>query len=182
MRFVDTATLALAAGSTVSAGVVKPRAAAIDQLVGYGAGTTGGGSGSGTTVTSCSALTTAAKAGGVIKISGTLSGCGIVKLVSNTSVLGVGSTAAITGGGFQIRQASNVIIRNIKFHDAPEGKDQIDIDESTKIWIDHNDFSSDGITGDKDYYDGLLDAKHGADSITISWNKFHDHVRCPISR
>ena len=179
MRFIDTATLALAAGSTASASTLKPRAAAVDQLVGYAAGTTGGGSGSGTTVTSCSALTTAAKAGGVIKISGNLSGCGIIKLVSNTSVLGVGSNSGITGGGFQIRKVSNVIVRNLKFHDAPDGKDQIDIDASTKVWIDHNDFSSDGITGDKDKYDGLVDVKHGADSITISWNKFHDHVCLP---
>jgi pectate lyase len=177
MRFIDTATLALAMGSTASASTLKPRAAAIDQLVGYGAGTTGGGSGSGTTVTTCAALTAAAKKGGVIKISGTLDGCGIVKLVANTSLLGVGSGASITNGGLQIRKVSNVIVRNIKFHLAPEGKDQIDIDASTKIWIDHNDFSSAGITGDKDQYDGLLDAKHGADSITVSWNKFHDHVR-----
>ncbi|KAJ4305440.1 hypothetical protein N0V90_000971 [Kalmusia sp. IMI 367209] len=180
MRFIDTAALALAAGSTASGSVLKPRAASINELTGYAAGTTGGGSGSGTTVTSCSALTTAAKAGGVIKISGTLDGCGIVKLVSNTSVLGVGSNAAITNGGFQIRKVSNVIVRNIKFHLAPEGKDQIDIDESTKVWIDHNDFSSNGLTGDKDQYDGLVDVKHAADSITVSWNKFHDHWKASL--
>lgn len=68
-----------------------PRAAPVDALVGYGASATGGGSGSGTTVTSCSAFTTAAKAGGVIKISGVLDGCGIVDLVSDTSVIGVGA-------------------------------------------------------------------------------------------
>jgi pectate lyase len=56
--------------------------------------------------------------------------------------------------------------------------DSLDIDESTRVWVDHNDFSSVGITGDKDTYDGLLDAKHGADSLTFSWNKFHDHVSC----
>jgi len=149
MRLLDTATLALAVGSTAHGSVLKPRAASVNELVGYAAGTTGGGSGTGTTVTSCSALTAAAKNGGVIKISGTLSGCGIVKLVSNTSILGVGSNAVITGGGFQIRKVSNVIVRNIKFYLAPEGKDQIDIDESTKVWIDHNDFSSAGLTGDK---------------------------------
>lgn len=55
-------------------------------------------------------------------------------------------------------------------------EDLVDIDESTRVWVDHNDFSSVGITGDKDTYDGLLDAKHGADSLTFSWNKFHDHV------
>lgn len=51
---------------------------------------------------------------------------------------------------------------------SPEGADLIDIEESTKIWIDHNEFSNDGIVGDKDYYDGLLDIKRAADQVTIS--------------
>lgn len=59
---------------------------------------------------------------------------------------------------------------------AATADDSADIDESTRVWVDHNDFSSVGLTGDKDTYDGLLDAKHGADSLTFSWNKFHDHV------
>lgn len=70
------------------------------------------------------------------------------------------------------------IVRNIKLHLPPEGKDLIDIDASTKIWIDHCDLSSAGLAGvDKDTYDGMLDAKHGSDYLTFSWNKFHDHVR-----
>ncbi|MCE7082725.1 hypothetical protein [Streptomyces sp. ST2-7A] len=28
---------------------------------------------------------------------------------------------------------------------------------------------------DKDYYDGLVDAKRGAEYVTVSWNHFHDH-------
>lgn len=70
-------------------------AAPVNQLVGFGAGTTGGGSGSGTTVTSCSALTTAVKNGGVIRISGTLSGCGDVRLVSGTTLVGVGGSSGM---------------------------------------------------------------------------------------
>lgn len=180
MHFSNIAVAALTAASTYASPIEK-RAAKVDELVGFAASTTGGGSGAGTTVTSCSALTTAAKAGGVIKISGTLTGCGIVKLVSDTSVLGVGSNAGLTDGGFQIRKVSNVIVRNLKLYRAPEGKDLIDIDASTKIWVDHNDFSSVGVSGDKDFYDGLLDAKHGSDQLTFSWNKFHDHVRHTIS-
>ncbi|KAL6710173.1 hypothetical protein ACN47E_009964 [Coniothyrium glycines] len=176
MRFFEIATAALTAASTAVAAPLEKRAAKVDELVGFAAGTTGGGSGAGTTVASCAELTAAAKKGGVIKVKGTLTGCGIVKLaVSNTSVLGVGSNAGLTDGGLQIRGVSNIIVRNLKFYRAPEGKDLIDIDESTKVWIDHNDFSSVGVTGDKDKYDGLLDAKHGADSLTFSWNKFHDH-------
>jgi pectate lyase len=175
MRLSSIAVAALSALPTHAAPVEK-RAAKVDELVGFAAGTTGGGSGAGTTVTSCSALTTAAKAGGVIKISGNLSGCGIIKLVSNTSVLGVGSNSGLTDGGFQVRKVSNIIVRNLKLYRAPEGKDLIDIDASAKVWVDHCDLSSVGLTGDKDTYDGLLDAKHGSDQLTFSWNKFHDHV------
>ncbi|OSS45165.1 hypothetical protein B5807_09140 [Epicoccum nigrum] len=141
MRFFELAT-ALAAAGTVSAAPMEKRAAAVNELVGFAAGTTGGGSGAGTTVSDCAGLTAAAKNGGVIKIKGTLTGCGIVKIVSNTSVLGVGSSAGLTDGGFQVRKADNVIIRNLKLYRAPKGKDLIDIDASTRVWVDHNDFSS----------------------------------------
>jgi pectate lyase len=103
MHFSNIAVAALSA-SIASASPVEKRAAKVDELVGFAAGTTGGGSGAGTTVTSCAALTTAAKAGGVIKVSGNLSGCGIIKLVGNTSVLGVGSNSGLTDGGFQVRK------------------------------------------------------------------------------
>ncbi|KAI8942350.1 hypothetical protein NX059_000426 [Plenodomus lindquistii] len=175
MHFLQIATAALTAASTAYGAPLEKRAAKVDELVGFAAGTTGGGSGAGTTVASCSELTAAAKAGGVIKVKGTLTGCGIIKLTSNTSILGVGSNAGLTDGGLQVRGVSNIIIRNMKFYRAPKGKDLVDIDESTKVWVDHNDFSSVGLTGDKDTYDGLLDAKHGADQLTFSWNKFHDH-------
>ncbi|KAF1959509.1 pectin lyase-like protein [Byssothecium circinans] len=182
MRFTPIAAAALTATSTVYASPLHARAAAVDELVGYAEGTTGGGSaGNGTTVTSCEQLTTAAKTGGVIKVKGTLKGCGIVKLTSNTSVLGVGSDAVIEDGGFQIRKAENVIIRNIKFHLPPTGKDLVDIDASTKVWVDHCDFSSAGLTGSKDTYDGALDAKHGSDLLTFSWNKFHDHWKVALA-
>ncbi|KAL2204923.1 pectin lyase-like protein [Sarocladium strictum] len=149
--------------------------ASVDQLVGFGAGTTGGGSGAGTTVTSCSALQTAIAKGGVINISGTLSGCGSMRLVSGTTIKGVGSNSGLVGSGFRLVKISNVIIRNLKMRQSPAGADLIDIEESTRIWVDHNELSNDGITGDKDYYDGLLDIKRAADQITVSWNTFSDH-------
>ncbi|KAF1999308.1 polysaccharide lyase family 1 protein [Amniculicola lignicola CBS 123094] len=175
MHLLTSFAVALAAGSTALAAPLERRAAKVNELVGYAAGTTGGGSGTGTTVTTCAALTAAAKVGGVIKINGVLAGCGIIKVISNTSILGVGAASGLTGSGFQVRLATNVIIRNLKLSVAPEGKDLIDIDESTKVWIDHMDLASVGLTGDKDTYDGLLDAKHGSDFLTFSWIKFHDH-------
>lgn len=63
----------------------------VDALVGYGVGTTGGGSGTGTTVTSCSELEAAIANAGVITISGVLDGCGVLDLLSDTTVIGSGS-------------------------------------------------------------------------------------------
>ncbi|KFA60376.1 hypothetical protein S40285_08850 [Stachybotrys chlorohalonatus IBT 40285] len=150
------------------------------QLVGFGVGTTGGGSGAGTTVTSCSALTSAASAGGVIRISGQLSGCGVITVRSGTSFLGVGSNSGLTGGSFRLNGVTNVIFRNLALTRAPEGRDLIDIENSTYIWIDHCDLSAAGIVGDKDFYDGLADAKRESDFITISWTKFRDHWKASL--
>ena len=47
-----------------------------------------------------------------------------------------------------------MIFQNLKLGPAPAKGDVIAIDESTKIWIDHNDFKSVGIVGGKDDYDG----------------------------
>lgn len=66
-------------------------AAPVDALVGYGAGVTGGGSGSGTTVASCAELTTAIEGGGVITIDGILTDCGLFDVPSDTTVIGVGA-------------------------------------------------------------------------------------------
>ncbi|KAF3920779.1 hypothetical protein ABW20_dc0105051 [Dactylellina cionopaga] len=121
--------------------------APVNQLVGYAAGVTGGGSGSGVTVTSCSALSAAALNGGVIKVSGLLSGCGVVDLKSGTSLLGVGSGSGIVDGGIRIKDASNVIVRNLKFSPAAKG-DAVSLDGATSVWIDHNDFYSKGLFHD----------------------------------
>ncbi|KAF2708105.1 polysaccharide lyase family 1 protein [Pleomassaria siparia CBS 279.74] len=181
MHFLTNVAVALTAAASTYAAPMEKRAAAVDELVGYAAGTTGGGSGAGTTVTTCAALAAAAKVGGVIKIDGLLDGCDIIQVkTGNTSILGVGANSGLTNGGFQIRKVDNVIIRNLVLKVAPKGKDLIDIDASTRVWVDHCDFASVGITGDKDTYDGLLDAKHGSDSLTFSWNKFHDHWKASL--
>ncbi|RSL69971.1 hypothetical protein CEP54_001949 [Fusarium duplospermum] len=154
-------------------------AAAVDELVGYGDGTTGG-SGEGVTVTSCADLTSAVANGGVIKIDGQLSGCDIIRLEGDTTILGVGSGSGLVGGGFRMKDVSNVILRNLKMSNPPEGKDLIDIESSTYVWVDHCDLSAEGITGDKDHFDGLCDAKRGSDFITISWTKFSDHWKASL--
>jgi pectate lyase len=67
--------------------------APVDGLVGYGAGTTGGGGASGTTVSTCDALKSAVSKGGVIKVDGMLNGCGVVDVKGSTSIIGIGSNS-----------------------------------------------------------------------------------------
>lgn len=89
------------------------------------------------------------------------------------------SFTGLTDGGFRLKKISNVILRNLKFHNPPKGADLVALDVATKVWVDHCDFSTVGLTGDKDYYDGLLDITHASDYVTVSWSKFHDHVCIP---
>lgn len=138
-------------------------------LVGWatqGGGTSGGGSASPTTVTSASALTSALAAGGsaVIRVSGTISCSGMLKVASNKTILG-NSGATIAGCGLNISEASNVIVRNLNFRDWND--DGINVQYSTRVWIDHNTFSNG--------YDGAVDVKRGSDYVTISWNKVTSH-------
>jgi pectate lyase len=170
--------------STASAASLQPAAAPADPLVGYGAGTTGGAGGPTTTVTTLAALTTAVSGSTakIVKISGTISGSGDVKVGSNTTIMGVGSTATLNGIGLVMTSVTNVIIRNmtIRFVTASSGNgDAIHIQKATKLWIDHNNLYSDETHG-KDYYDGLLDISHAGDYITVSWNRFHDHYKASL--
>nr|WP_311132466.1 right-handed parallel beta-helix repeat-containing protein [Nonomuraea gerenzanensis] len=131
-----------------------------------GGGTTGGGSAATTTVSSASALTSALSSGSaaVIRVSGTISCSGMLRVASNKTVIG-NSGATISGCGFNVSQASNVIIRNLTFRNW--GDDGINVQYSTRVYIDHNTFSNGG--------DGALDIKRSSDYITVSWNRFFDH-------
>lgn len=51
--------------------------------------------------------------------------------------------------------------------------------QTTNVWIDHCELYSD-LDHDKDYYDGLIDASHAADFITISYTYFHDHFKTSL--
>lgn len=96
-----------------------------------------------------------------------------VPVGSNKSILGASSAALISGKGFYIYQKKNIIIRGLRFCCAVID-DEVGINESTNIWIDHNEFYSD-IDHHEDYYDGLVDIVKASDFITISYNQFHDH-------
>lgn len=164
---------------------IAEAAAPIDQLVGYGAGTTGGAGGTTTTVSSLSALTSAVSGSAkkIVRVSGTITGNTNVKVGSNTTIIGVGSSASLVGISLNMNSVSNVIIRNLKISKVLASSttgDAVHIEsESTKIWVDHCDLSSD-LSHGKDYYDGLLDITHGCDYITVSWNRFHDHYKVSL--
>jgi len=152
------------AGATVG---VQPATAAPFDLVGWGAGTTGGGNATPTTVTTASAFINAAKStsAAVIRVSGTISLSSMTKVAANKTIIGVGSGATITGSGLNISQVSNVIVRNLNFRDWND--DAINVQYSTRVWLDHNSFSNG--------YDGALDIKRASDYVTVSWNKFSSH-------
>ncbi|KAL1675868.1 polysaccharide lyase family 1 protein [Schizophyllum commune] len=143
-------------------------------------GVTGGAGGITTTVSSSAAFKTAISQDEptVVYLAGPLELDDRLEVTSDTSIIGVGSDAVITGGGLRIEDASNVIVQNLVINKVV-GDDAIGIQESTNVWIDHNEFFSDTDHG-FDYYDGLLDITHGCDFITLSYNYFHDHYKCSL--
>jgi pectate lyase len=144
--------------------------AAVTDLVGWATqngGTTGGGSAATTTVTSASALTTAVGscAAAVIRVSGTISCSGMLRVRSNKTIIG-NAGATIAGCGLNVNGDRNVIIRNITFRDWND--DAVNVQTSaTNIWIDHNTFSHG--------HDGAVDIKRGSDFVTVSWNRVYNH-------
>jgi pectate lyase len=77
-----------------------------------------------------------------------------------------------------IRDYSNVIIRNLRIHEVFYPNDGITIDHCHHVWIDHCElFSKIGSGIGVDTYDGLLDIKKGSHNVTVSWCYFHDHMK-----
>jgi pectate lyase len=125
----------------------------------------------------------------------------VIPVGSNTSLIGVGSSALIKNGGLMIKNAENVLIRNITFEDAydyfpawdPKDNangewnseyDNVTIYSSRRVWIDHCTFS-DGARPDKinrtllgrpmQFHDGLADIVRGSDLVTVSYSHFRNH-------
>ena len=164
-------------------------AAAVDgfaSIAGYGQATTTGGAGGPTvTVTTAAAFVDYIARPGpyTVQVSGTITlstgaNDGMYQVASDKTIIGLGATAAVVGGGLNIglpvssattppaNAVHNVIVRNLRFSGAPD--DLINVQMfSHHVWIDHNDFSD----GD----DGAVDIKRGSDLVTVSWNRFHDH-------
>jgi pectate lyase len=114
----------------------------------------------------------------IVQISGTISGSGpMLRVGSNKTIIGLGSSAGISGFGFNVSSDvscyngsvqtgdSNIIIRNLTFSNAAD--DSINVEcFSRNVWIDHNTFNSAS--------DGSVDIKRGSDWVTVSWNHFNN--------
>ena len=111
----------------------------------------------------------------IIRVSGRIQISDMLTVVANKSILGIGATAELTGGGLQLgtttRPGNNVIIRNIKFSNASD--DSISVtNRAHHVWIDHCEFTNG--------FDGLVDIKRESDFVTVSWNKFYNHVKTSL--
>ncbi|MFB4271202.1 polysaccharide lyase family 1 protein [Nonomuraea sp. GTA35] len=188
LTFAPTSTAAAvetAPTSTAAAVETAPTGFAAVNALGQN-GTTGGAGGPTVTVTTAAQfLDYIARPGPyVIQVSGTItlptgSSDGMHDVTSDKTIIGLGSTARLVGGGLNIglpvdddvtsppaNAVHNVIIRNLSLSGATD--DLINVQMfSHHIWIDHNDLSN----GD----DGAVDIKRGSDYVTVSWNRFHDH-------
>ncbi|MEV6492281.1 family 16 glycoside hydrolase [Actinoplanes sp. NPDC051633] len=146
-------------------------------------GTTGGAGGPAVAVDTAAELIAAIGAAGplTVCVTGTIVlPAGMYDVTSDKSIVGVGATAGISGGGFNIglpvsavttppaNAVHNVIIQNLSFRDASD--DSINVQMfSHHVWIDHNDLA--------EGYDGLIDIKRGSSYATVSWNRTHDHTK-----
>ena len=125
----------------------------------------------------------------------------VVRVPSNTSIIGIGSDAAVVNGMLLLSKVDNIIIRNIRFSDAydyfpawdPKDNasgewnseyDNVSLRGATHVWIDHCTFD-DGARPDQaervalgrrmQHHDGLLDITQQSNYVTVSWNHFRNH-------
>jgi pectate lyase len=142
--------------------------------------TTGGAGGETLTVSGAAALETAVSGNEplIIYVNGTFNLTSRLQIGSNKSLIGAGKGASIYGNGITVKSQTNIIIRNLGIRFIL-GDDGITIQNSTRVWIDHNEFQSDMGHG-PDEYDGQCDIIRASDWITVSWNYFHDHWKSSL--
>ncbi|GAA4676546.1 pectate lyase family protein [Phytohabitans rumicis] len=101
----------------------------------------------------------------VIRVSGQIDITSKQGVRPNKTIIGVGTSGHINGGGLDFYRSYNVIVRNLLFTNAED--DAVNVgQESHHIWVDHNTF--------RGAVDGSVDIVRGADFVTVSWNHF-DH-------
>ncbi|MEJ6981353.1 right-handed parallel beta-helix repeat-containing protein [Pedobacter sp. P351] len=137
--------------------------------------TTGGQGGQTVTVSTLSALKSAAASSSpmIIQFSGNITGTGYVNISSNKTIIGL-SGSSMDGVGLLVYGTSNVIIRNMTIRNVVTYSNIVIKENAHHVWVDHCTLSSDRSHG-WDYYDGLLDVGNGSDYVSLSWNKLHDN-------
>jgi len=168
---------AVLAGATALSGIAAVNlgsagpAQAANQLVGWATqngGTTGGSAGTVVNVSTASAFLSAinSSTSQTVRLTANITLSGMNPVSSNKTIIGSGTGKTITGGGLNVSEDHNVVIRNLNFTGWDD--DAINVQtSSTNIWIDHNSFSNG--------YDGAVDIKRGSDFITVSWNRTFNH-------
>ncbi|KAF2872300.1 polysaccharide lyase family 1 protein [Massariosphaeria phaeospora] len=155
------------------------------SLVGFGKDnpigpTTGGKGGPTVTVDTVDALKSAVAddTPRIVYAKGTFNLTGRLSIGSNKSLIGAGKGANILQSGITVKDKTNVIIRNLAIRKILDN-DGITIQNTTRVWVDHNEFSSD-LSNGPDFYDGQCDIVRASDWITVSWNYFHDHWKSSL--
>ncbi|MGW5864688.1 pectinesterase family protein [Streptomyces sp. NPDC055239] len=99
-----------------------------------------------------------------------------IKVASDKTIVGSGTSGQIVGGGFFLGQGvHNVIIRNLTIRDSYAGTwndkehdfDAVQMDGAHHVWIDHNDL--------RHMADGLIDSRKDTTYLTVSWNRLSDN-------
>ncbi|KAF4550803.1 Pectate lyase-like protein 4 [Elsinoe fawcettii] len=145
-------------------------------------GPTTGGKGGKTTVAETFDALQAAVAGNakkVVYLKGDITPTARLKVGSNTSLLGFGRGGNLLGNGIDVNGSDNVIIRNLGIRNVLN-TDALQIINSTRVWVDHNEFESAGLENGPDFNDGQCDIVRGSNWITVSWNYFHDHWKSSL--
>lgn len=140
---------------------------------------TGGEGGESVTVSSAAELTNALKKPEklIIYIKGSINVANVISVkAANKTLLGLPGSVLTnpnrtkdTSGILYFKTGSdNLILRNLTFKSAgaydTDGRDNLCIDGTTNIWIDHCDFQ-DGV-------DGNFDCKNASDHIAVTWCRF----------
>ncbi|PTT77783.1 pectate lyase, partial [Pelomonas sp. HMWF004] len=185
-------------------------APALAAPVGYGAGTTGGGSKAAVNVSTLAAAQAAidsysGSGGLVLNYTGTFNYASItdvcaqwkkaaqtlqIKDKSDITIKGANGSSANFGIRI-VSDSKNIIVQNMTIGLLPGGEsaDSISIEGDSsgtpnKIWIDHNTIFSKLVdcagAGDASF-DGAIDNKKGAYNITYSYNYIHDHQKVALN-
>jgi len=128
---------------------------------------------------------------------------GIVRIPSNTTLIGVAPGAGFVHGSLIVANVEQVVIRNLAIrnpcdvgpvwdpHDGSKGNwnsefDGITVSGSHHVWIDHNSFTDAPQTDDrqavangkiKQCHDGAVDITRGSDYVSVTYNHFAEHEK-----